>query len=119
MHSSCQDLGQVFARQMHIYERPLHRPCGNQYRLGLPDPSASSHLDLPLKYGDEEQAHHRSGVWLRSIVSLFIPSQYNDFVMCLLHYSAVISSIMRLVYAVKLSQTSDFTWASYPVALWS
>lgn len=33
--------------------------------------------------------------------------------------SGVITSIIRLVYTVKLTQTDDFTWAIMPVGLWA
>lgn len=32
---------------------------------------------------------------------------------------AVVSSIMRLVYSIKLTETDDFFWAVYPVAMWA
>ena len=33
-------------------------------------------------------------------------------------YSAVISSVMRLVYSIRLTRTTDFFWAINPVGMW-
>ena len=104
---------------MHLDQRPPHCAGGHQHGLGLPNTGASNYYGLSLEDDDEEQARHHRGFQLRLLVSLPLRSSQEAHCVWLTRISTIVSSVMRLIYSIRVTRTDDIFWVLYPVGMWA